>query len=109
MSRWIRNGGFQPPYPTLRRLEATASLWLIAVGFSVAAADEPVDFRKQIAPIFERHCVRCHSPGNNKGDVSLATFGDLKSNEYVIAGDSEGSYLIELVTPQDGEPPAMPK
>ncbi|MCB9922152.1 MAG: DUF1553 domain-containing protein [Planctomycetaceae bacterium] len=91
------------------RLEATVSLWLIAVGFSVAAADEPVDFSKQIAPIFEQHCVRCHSQGNSKGDVSLATIDDLKSNEYVIAGDPEGSYLIELVTSQDGEPPAMPK
>ena len=76
---------------------------------SATAADEPVDFGKQIAPIFEQHCVRCHSPGNNKGDVSLATFDDLKSNEYVVAGDPDGSYLIELVTSQDGEPPAMPK
>ena len=109
MSRWIRIGGFRPPYPTLRRLEANATLWLIAVGFSVAAADEPVDFRKQIAPIFAEHCVRCHSPGNNKGDVSLATFDDLKSNDFVTAGDADGSYLIELVTSQDGEPPAMPK
>ena len=66
-------------------------------------------FSKQVAPIFEQHCVRCHSPGNNKGDVSLATFDDLKSNDFVTAGDPDGSYLIELVTSQDGEPPAMPK
>ena len=83
-------------------------VWLMSVCCS-ATADEPVDFSKQIAPIFEQHCVRCHSPGNSKGDVSLATFDDLKSNEYVIAGDPDGSYLIELVTSQDGEPPAMPK
>lgn len=74
-----------------------------------AAADEPVDFGKQIAPIIEQHCVRCHWPGSSKGDVSLATLDDLKSNEYVVAGDADGSYLIELVTSQDGEPPAMPK
>jgi mono/diheme cytochrome c family protein len=87
-----------------------------AVGFCLSAlcsiavaADEPVDFREQIAPIFEKYCVRCHSPGNEKGDVSLATFEDLKSKEYVLAGDPDGSYLIELVTPQDGEPPAMPR
>ena len=82
--------------------------WLMSLCCS-ATADEPVDFSKHIAPIFAQHCVRCHSPGNSKGDVSLATFDDLKSNEYVIAGDPEGSYLIELVTSQDGEPPAMPK
>jgi mono/diheme cytochrome c family protein len=84
-------------------------MWLMSLCCSATAADEPIDFSKQVAPIFEQHCVRCHSPGNNKGDVSLATFDDLKSNEYVIAGDPEGSYLIELVTSQDGEPPAMPK
>ena len=83
-------------------------VWLMALCCS-ATADEPVDFGKQIAPIIEQHCVRCHSPGNSKGDVSLATLDDLKSNEYVVAGDADGSYLIELVTSQDGEPPAMPK
>ncbi len=84
-------------------------VWLITLCCSATAADEPVDFGKQIAPILEQHCVRCHSPGNSKGDVSLATLDDLKSNEYVVAGDADGSYLIELVTSQDGEPPAMPK
>ena len=84
-------------------------VWLMALCCSAAAADEQVDFGKQIAPIIEQHCVRCHSPGNSKGDVSLATLDDLKSNEYVVAGDADGSYLIELVTSQDGEPPAMPK
>ncbi|MEC8553371.1 MAG: DUF1553 domain-containing protein [Planctomycetota bacterium] len=73
------------------------------------AAAELVDFEKQIAPIFEQHCVRCHSPGNNKGDISLATFDDLKSNDFVTAEDPNDSYLIELVTSQDGNPPSMPK
>lgn len=67
------------------------------------------DFAKDVAPIFQQHCVRCHSPGNAKGDISLATFAHLKENEYVVAGDPDGSYLIELVTASDGEPPAMPK
>jgi mono/diheme cytochrome c family protein len=85
------------------------SLWLTTACCSTAVASEPVDFRKQIAPIFEQRCIRCHSPANRKGDVSLATIDDLKSNEYVIAGDPDGSYLIELVTSPAGEPPAMPK
>ena len=84
-------------------------VWLMILCCSTIAADEPIDFSRQIGPILEQHCVRCHSPGNNKGDVSLTTFDDLKSNDYVIAGDPDDSYLIELVTSQDGEPPAMPK
>ena len=77
---------------------------------SVLRADEArFDFRTQIAPIFEHHCVRCHSPGTKKGDVSLATIDDLKTNAYVIAGNPDNSHLIDLVTGVDGEPPAMPK
>lgn len=76
---------------------------------SIVEAEELIDFRKQIAPMLERHCIRCHAPHNNKGELSLATSADLKSNLYVIAGDPEGSYLIDMVTSQDGQPPAMPK
>ncbi len=72
------------------------------------AADEPVDFGNQIAPIFEQHCVRCHSSGVAKGGFSLATSEDLEANEFV-AGDASRSDLIELVTSQDGARPAMPK
>ncbi|MHC4878993.1 MAG: DUF1553 domain-containing protein [Planctomycetota bacterium] len=85
------------------------SLILLSICTAVWADERQVDFAKQIAPIFAEHCVRCHSPGNSKGDVSLATFGDLKSNDFVTPGDADGSHLIELVTSQDGEPPAMPK
>lgn len=41
--------------------------------------------------------------------MSLATLDDLKANDYVVAGDPDGSYLIELITSQDNEPPAMPQ
>ena len=73
--------------------------------YAPGRADEaPVDFEKHIAPIFEQHCVRCHSPGNNKGDVSLATFDDLKSNEYVIAGDPAqvGFHIVGESTVSEG-------
>ncbi|MCA9115298.1 MAG: DUF1553 domain-containing protein [Planctomycetaceae bacterium] len=87
----------------------TGCLGFMALCCPMAAADEPVDFIRQIAPILELHCIRCHSPGNTRGELSLATFGDLKKNEYVVPGDPAGSYLIELVTSQDGKPPAMPQ
>ena len=84
---------------------AIISLIFLAVGES----SEAVDFSKQIAPIFQQHCIRCHSPNSRKGEVSVATFDDLKASEFVIPGDPEGSYLLELVTSRSGEPPAMPK
>lgn len=87
----------------------TGCIGIMTLCGPMAAADEPVDFVRQIAPVLEQHCIRCHSPGNSKGELSLATFGDLQKNEYVVPRDPAGSYLIELVTSQDGKPPAMPQ
>ena len=68
-----------------------------------------VDFKARIAPILEQRCLRCHSPGNNKGEISLATSEDLRKNEYVVAGDPDSSYLLELIQGADGQRPSMPK
>jgi hypothetical protein len=84
------------------------TLFLVSA-IHVASADERLDFEKQVAPILKRHCLRCHSPSNKKGNISLATLADLRSNEFVIAGDPDASHLLDLITSQDGERPAMPK
>ncbi|MCA9027415.1 MAG: DUF1549 domain-containing protein, partial [Planctomycetaceae bacterium] len=74
------------------------------------SADADVDFANDIAPIFEQHCLRCHNPGNAKGDFSLATIDHARENGYLSAGEPDASYLLELVTPpSENEPPAMPK
>ena len=63
-----------------------------------------------MAPLFEQHCIRCHKPGNEKGDISLATAEDLTAGGYVKAGDLAASYLFDLVTAEEeGQRPAMPK
>ncbi len=89
------------------------SLWLSSLLFFSLVltidAYAQIDFSESIVPIFEQHCVSCHSSGNRKGDFSLTTSADLKANEFVIRGDPDGSHLIELVTSQNGEPPEMPK
>jgi cytochrome c553 len=74
-----------------------------------ALAKSPVDFSRDVAPILEQHCIRCHQPANKKAGLSLASFADLKSNEYVVAGDPDASYLIEIVTAAAGDKPRMPK
>jgi len=81
-----------------------------AAAFAASSqADEPVRFAIDIAPIFAQHCVRCHSAENEKGKISLATFEDLEEKQYVVAGDPDSSYLIELITAAAGERPKMPQ
>jgi hypothetical protein len=81
-------------------------IWLVTV---FAATGDAVDFAREIVPIFEQHCIRCHHPENKQGDLSLATFGDLETQSYVTPGEPDESYLLEVVTAVDGRPPAMPK
>ena len=68
-----------------------------------------IDFEQTVAPILERRCLGCHSPNIRKGDFSLASAEEALDLGYLVPGDSEGSYLLELVAPgAGGEPPLMP-
>ena len=89
----------------MRTLSAIALATLLTPTF----ADEAIDFESQIAPILSVHCVRCHSPSNSKGDISLANIGHLRDNGHIEPGQPDESYLIELITGLDGTPPEMPK
>lgn len=68
-----------------------------------------VDFTRDVAPIIERHCIRCHQPGNAETQLSLATNSDLAERGYLAPGDPQSSYLLDVVTSSGGEPPSMPK
>ncbi len=101
----------------MSRHAVTAAFFLIVPIFLIvpmiaapyaAADDGMIDFETEVAPILAEHCVRCHSPGNRQGDVSLATFDDLELLGYVTAGEPDASYLIDLVRGAPGEPPEMP-
>jgi len=74
-----------------------------------AAAADSVDFRRHVAPLLETHCLGCHSENIAKGELSLASRDLLFENGYVLPGDPDGSYLLELIAGVDGEPPEMPQ
>src|SRR5437870_8733231 len=65
-------------------------------------ATTPVDFTRDIKPIFEASCVKCHGRGKAKGGFRLDTRetflrgGD--SGPVALDGRSAESYLIELVS-----------
>jgi len=66
-----------------------------------APANHTVDFAKEIKPIFEASCIKCHGRGKDKGGLridnreTLLKGGD--SGPVVIPGKSAGSLLIALV------------
>ncbi|HYE31907.1 MAG TPA: DUF1549 domain-containing protein [Methylomirabilota bacterium] len=70
-------------------------------------ASHRVDFTKEIKPILEASCTKCHGRGKDKGGFLLDTRetflkgGD--SGPAVVVGKSAESYLIELVAAVDPE------
>ena len=75
-------------------------------------AEHRVDFAKEIKPILEIRCVKCHGRGKNKGDFSLETrelfLKGGESGPAAIPGKSQESHLIELVAGLDPDS-VMPK
>src|SRR5215204_4398353 len=66
-----------------------------------AAATHPVDFAKEIKPLFEAACINCHAKGKSKGGFSLETReAFLKGGDggpAAVAGQSEKSLVVRLV------------
>src|SRR5882724_3407662 len=64
-------------------------------------ASQKIDFGKEIKPILESSCIKCHGRGRTKGDLSIENRDTLlkggENGPAIIPGKSAGSYLIELV------------
>lgn len=96
---WVRN-----------KLVLVTGLLTILGCINPACADETtIDFVRDVAPIFQQHCVRCHRADNRKGEVSLSTATDLVENGHVVAARPADSSLLDLVTSTAGKRPRMPK
>lgn len=69
------------------------------------AATHSVDFGRDIKPILEASCVKCHGRGRDKGDFNLDSLQNLlaggESGPSIVPGASTESILIELVAGVD--------
>ena len=67
-----------------------------------APAARQVDFAKDVKPILQVACVRCHARGNDKGGFSIETRESLlrggDTRPAVVPGQSGESFLIDLVS-----------
>jgi hypothetical protein len=79
---------------------------LLLLGILVSAvpvrADEPVDYLREIKPLFAKHCVVCHGPTKQRGDLRLDTAAHAmeggNSGAAIIPGKSGASRLMQAVT-----------
>jgi hypothetical protein len=89
------------------RKQIVALLWGVLSAVSSVAADDSVDFRRDVAPILQQRCLACHNERVQRGGLSLHSADAVRrggeSGQTIEAGDPESSYLLDLVIPLDGE------
>ena len=95
------------------QIVAVLVIAVMAVASPVVAAEPgavETAFRDGVAPILERHCLRCHNDDDSKGGLSLA------SNQATRRGGDSGTALVPakpaeslLLQHVEGDKPEMPK
>jgi mono/diheme cytochrome c family protein len=69
-------------------MKETAAVLALAAFCGVTQAAEKIDFRKDIKPVLEVHCVSCHGTEKPKGELNLTT------RESAIKGGDDGASLV---------------
>src|SRR5438477_8864076 len=84
--------------------------WVVTLSSTLSGAQEPVSFTKDIQPIFQNSCWKCHGEAMQLSKLDLHTLeGALKGGEKgaaIVPGKSEESHLYRRVAGL--ERPAMP-
>ena len=97
----------------MKRLLAASLLLLVPVG----SASAQVDFEQNVKPIFQKHCVRCHGPENQKAGLRLDTAATaLAGNDagkVIVPGKAADSRLVKALAGAKDvptmPPPARPR
>jgi hypothetical protein len=76
---------------------------LVLAGFLVAPLHAiPVDFHKDVKPILEFSCIKCHGPDKQSGELQLHTRSALEKGSengaVVVPGNPEESTLLKLIS-----------
>lgn len=99
----------------LRSVALSSLLILFGTGsgigiVSTSSAQEKITYDDHAQAILRQRCSTCHNSNRLEGDLDLTNYTNLMqgggSGEVILPGDSEGSYLFNLVTHDDE--PSMP-
>lgn len=78
-------------------------------GFPAAAA---VSYQRDVLPILRANCHGCHRPDKTSGGLDMTVVSNLyaggeSGSPSVVPGDPDASYLVQQITPENGQA-AMP-
>ncbi|HEY7116031.1 MAG TPA: DUF1549 domain-containing protein, partial [Tepidisphaeraceae bacterium] len=79
-----------------------------------ALGGTPPEFNRDVKPILEQHCFKCHGPEKHKGGLRLdskpsALKGGESGEPAIVPGNSLKSHLLELVRTNDPDQAMPPK
>ena len=89
----VRNVKFPTP------LRGVLAIIVLSARAAPAAAEEKVDFARDIRPLLAANCLKCHGPEKRRGGLSLANLrlalrpGD-SGKPAIVAGKSASSELV---------------
>ena len=85
---------------------------LTLAAFTCSVRAEGPDFAKEIAPILEASCVKCHCEAKSKGKLRMDTkemaMKGGKDTKLIIAGKPDESALIKVLLLPAADEVAMP-
>lgn len=94
-------------------MHITSAVVALLIAVSQTEAAEKVDFVKDIQPILQKSCLKCHGPGEAEGGLrlhtkALALKGSL-GGEVIVPGNVEESLLYEMITLPADDTERMPR
>jgi mono/diheme cytochrome c family protein len=86
---------------------------LVGVG-TIAHAAAPLDYSRDVKPILEKNCFKCHGAEKQKGGLRLdrkvsALKGGDSGEPAIVPGNGVRSHLLQLVTTNDPDMAMPPK
>ena len=98
--------------PRRRVAQALQQLWPFAAPIACAAvlasrgvsadqASQTPDYARDVVPILESNCIRCHSPAQQEGGLLLDAYEDMirggDSGPAIVPRDAAGSRLVAMI------------
>src|SRR5438477_12467079 len=81
---------------------ALAALALVGGVPSAAAADAPVSFINDVAPILKENCYACHDAKKHSGKLEMTSYAKLRqggaNDDPITPGKPDDSLLVQLPT-----------
>ena len=83
-----------------------SGLLLLLAGLPTDSVAEPLEFARDIQPIFANKCILCHGPDDAEGGLQLhlreKAFANLESGACaIVPGKPEASELFSRITSDD--------